>query len=221
MRNERRLARVIHRVGQVAHEDDVFGLVHHLADRERTAEHAHVEVNTHDNDVVDAALLHQVVGFGRISDRVAVSNLKGRNLASPRRTTRTLRPVIAASVRIVDRQRGFADGIQGAPALKRHLGRRRGSGLRQLPLRGVLVERHRAARAMNDEHPALARLVHHLVHAWRHLGDASGRAVAPMLVPHVADDDCSLHRVPLDGRLGHLPLAVAFSSLDARTRRKL
>ena len=52
--------RVIHRVGHVAHEHDVLAVLRHLAEAEGPAGDAHVHVDAHEDDVLDAAGFEQV-----------------------------------------------------------------------------------------------------------------------------------------------------------------
>ena len=103
---------------------------------------------------------------------------------------------VAAAVLVVDRQRRLVLGVEPAPALQRRLqlGRRRLE--RKLALRRVAIEVHRVAGGMDDQHAALAGRHEHIVHPRRHLGHAGRRPRAPVLVPHVADDDGRLPRVP-------------------------
>ena len=61
MANVRWVARVIQSVGQIAAEDDVFSEVLLLSDAERTTKDAHVGVHTHEDDVLPAFLLEEVV----------------------------------------------------------------------------------------------------------------------------------------------------------------
>ena len=61
--DKRPLFRVVHRVGHVAHEDDILADVDHLPDADRPAKDAHVQVHAHENDIFNAVLREQVVGF--------------------------------------------------------------------------------------------------------------------------------------------------------------
>ena len=64
--------RVVHRVGEVADEQDIFAIARHVAQAERPAEHAHVRVHADEQDVADAARLKQVPDFdAAVADRVA------------------------------------------------------------------------------------------------------------------------------------------------------
>src|SRR6187455_3459530 len=77
--------RAIHRVGEVAHEQDVFSESDKLADGKGTTEHAHVRMHTHDHDVVDAALLKQVIDFLTfVANRVLGRDFDGCDLPLPR-----------------------------------------------------------------------------------------------------------------------------------------
>ena len=50
---------------------------------------------------------------------------------------------------------------------------------------------------MDDEDALLARFFDDFIHPGGHFGDAFGGAFAPMLIPHVADDDGGLPGIPL------------------------
>ena len=189
VRDPRALAGVVHRVGQVAHEQNVLALADHLTNRKRPAQHAHVQMNAHHEDVGDAALAHEIIGLRAVGDGVAIADFDGGNLLLPGRVSFALRGVVATAVRVVDGQRGFFCGIELAPALERDFRFRRGRGLGQFPAERAFVKLHRVTGAMDDEHAALAGVVHESIHARSHFGDAPGRAGAPMLVPHVAEDD--------------------------------
>ena len=117
MADERGRARVVHRVGHVAHQHDVKALVDELPDGERPAEHAHVGVHAHHDHVLDAPLLHQVDGLGAVGDGVGRLDLQGRDLARPRAPLLAGRIAIAAAVGVVDRQMAFALAIEVAALL--------------------------------------------------------------------------------------------------------
>ena len=68
-------------------------------------------------------------------------------------------------------------------------------------MRGALVEAGDAAGRMDDEHAAVARLPDDLVERAGQFDDAAGGRFAPMVVPHVAEDERGLLRVPLGGFL--------------------
>jgi len=97
----------------------------------------------------------------------------------------------------------FFPAVEIAPVLQRREWRNFGRSLGQLSLRRVLVIIHRIARAMNDENALRAGGLQDFVHARRHFGDSAGRAFAPVLVPHVADDDGGFARVESHGVFHH------------------
>ena len=98
------LPRVVHRVGQVADQDDVLAGPGQVPQAERPAEHAHIRMNAHEHDVGDPAALEQVPDLdARVADRVLVVDLDGGDLRLPGRSLRALRPVVAAAVGLVDR----------------------------------------------------------------------------------------------------------------------
>jgi hypothetical protein len=65
---------------------------------------------------------------------------------------------------------------------------------------------------MDDQNAAPAKLRNKLVHAGRHLCDALRGSVAPVLVPHIADNRRGVRRVPLDCAGLDLPLVGAWLS---------
>src|SRR6266404_4295994 len=111
----RRHPRVVHGVYHVSHEYDILAAVHHLPYRERPPEHAHIAMHTQDNEISDTALLHQVVGLRRISDRISLLDLNGIDFMRPGAATLALRQIIATAIGVVDRQRPFAFALQAAP----------------------------------------------------------------------------------------------------------
>lgn len=220
--DERRHSRVVHRVGHVAHEKDIFPEADHLPDRERPTEHAHIGMDTHDDDILDAMLLKKIVNlFTAVADRVLGRNFQGCDLALPRTASWTLRMVIAAAVGVIDGQRALLGQIQGSPGFKRGWGFNFRRLLSSFPLRSLFVEVHRAARRMNDEDTPLARFLDHLVHARCQFADTSSRPLAPMLIPHIADDDGCFLWLPLNGFFDSLELAAAFACLHSAARMKL
>ena len=58
-------------------QDYILALKNHLPDRERATKDAHILVDSHDNDVGNATLAHQVISFHTIRDRIALFNLEG------------------------------------------------------------------------------------------------------------------------------------------------
>ena len=117
MADERSLFRVVHRVGHVAHEDDVFADGDHLADTDRAAEHAHVEVYAHEDDVVDAVLREQVVRLlPVVGDGVTLGvDLDEVDLPRPRLADRVLLFAVATHVGVVDREVRLAGLVWPAP----------------------------------------------------------------------------------------------------------
>ena len=101
----------------------------------------------------------------------------------------------------------------------RRLGERR--GLRAFALRRVLVEVRAGARGVDDEHALRARRLHHLVHRPGHLADTPRGGLAPVVVPHVADDDRRLLRVPRDRLLTHIGLRTRPQMELERTVRSI
>src|SRR5205823_4710444 len=117
--------------------------------------------------------------------------------------------VVAAAIGVINRQREFALRLQSAPLFQRsgrvHFRRRLG----QFSLRPAFVVFHGVAWTMNDEDTAVAGGVDDLVHPRRHLRDALGCSVTPVLVPHIADYDGGPFWLPLHGLVDLLPICAA------------
>ena len=84
MGNKGSALRIVHRVGHIAHEDDVFAVLGHLPQSEGAAEDAHVGVDAEQNNVVDAALFQQAPDFDAgIADGIAILNFQAGVLGFP------------------------------------------------------------------------------------------------------------------------------------------
>jgi len=195
MTHLRLLLGVVHRVGHVPHQHDVLSLIHHLADAEWPAQHAHIRMHAHQDHVLDAALLEQVVGLGAVGDRVPCGDLQGLDLLGEEPHAGAGLGVFAW-VAVFDREGRLFLLVQVAPALQRDFGLHRRGLLRQLALRCPFVLVEAAAGAMDDQDAALPRGGEDFVHPRRHLGHASRRRAAIVIVPHVANDDRRLPGVP-------------------------
>jgi hypothetical protein len=62
---------------------------------------------------------------------------------------------------------------------------------------GVLVSVHAATRSVNDEHAHIARFGDDIIHPRRDLLNPIDRPFAVVQVPHVANDDGGLRRIPV------------------------
>ena len=92
--DERRLLRVVHRIGQIPHEHHAFSVFGQLPQSEGPAEDAHVGVDAQYDYMLDTALFQEVPDFlAAVADRVLVANLQHIDLALPRRSG--LRPSAA------------------------------------------------------------------------------------------------------------------------------
>lgn len=98
--------RVVHGVGQVAHEGDVDAPLYHLFDAKGAVEDAHVGVHAHQHHLADAHLLDKVVNLlAVVRDAVpAVVNVYRRVLSRPDPYLLGL-ACVRPSIRIVDGQR--------------------------------------------------------------------------------------------------------------------
>ena len=75
-------------------------------------------------------------------------------------------------------------------------------GLGAFALGSVFVEVGDAARGVDDEDAARSRLFHDVVERSCHFGNATGSGFAPMVVPHVADNESGFVWIPFNLVLG-------------------
>src|SRR5438093_12033227 len=86
-----------------------------------------------------------------------------------------------------------------APALARREwdGRlRKLCGLSPFSLWRAFVKSGARARCMNNEDATGTRGFHRFIQRPCHLGDPPRSGLAPMIVPHITDDQCGLFRLP-------------------------
>lgn len=93
-----------------------------------------------------------------------------------------------------------------------------GRGLREPPLRCVLVESRDRTGRMNHEHAPRPRLLHHGVERTRHFAHAPGRGLAPVVVPHVADDQGRAFGIPRGRRLANLLVTARGAGAGAQVQ---
>src|SRR5260221_487601 len=67
----------------------------------------------------------------------------------------------------------------------------------QFPRRMVFVVRHTTAGSMHNQYSFFTCKGYHVVQDRRHFSNPAGSSLAPMLVPHVADNNGRLLRIPL------------------------
>ena len=182
----------------------------HFANAERSAQHAHVGVNAAEHDVADAMLDEQVINLATlIADGILRRHFDRRMLALPRDIH--LINGVAPAIGIVDRQRRFNRQIAHVP-MKRHRRLRQRRFLRPLALRRIFIKRHRIARHARSGSPSPAS-------PWPpHRSSAPSRrrargAVAPVLVPQVADDERRLLGIEIDGLFDNLKLPALWRDL--------
>ena len=201
MAHVRPLTRVIHRVGQVADQDHVLARAGQVAQAERAAEHTHIGMHAHQHHVGDAAAFEQVPDlFAGIADGIFGTDLDGRGLGFPGRALRALRAVVAAAVGLVDGVDALFLSRDLVAPLADMFGKIRGFGgfLGFLAGGVILVGFHATAGGVDDQDPFSACRGDGLVHGGPELADAASGALAPVLVPHVADDDGGLGGVPAE-----------------------
>src|SRR5437867_40922 len=73
---------------------------------------------------------------------------------------------------------------------------------------------------MDDKNSTFARLLDHLVYPGSHLSYTARRSLAPVLVPHVANDDSRPFGVPASCFLNHAIDTAPWGDLDAAARMK-
>mgnify|MGYP005632861465 FL=1 len=217
---------VVHRVGEVADEQNVFAVTRHVAQAERPAEHAHVRVHADEQHVANAARLKQIPNLDAVvADHVAFGvDLDQVHLPLPRATRvaaergQALGPsgvlgcvVVLAAVGVVDgvalvflhRVNPVAPTLDG---LGLHGGGGRGLGTFAGGV--VFVKIHARRRRVNDQRTPGPCGVEKLIHARRHFADAADGVFAVMQIPHVADDHRRRLGVPKNFLLSHGPVAV-------------
>ena len=183
--------RVVHRVGQVADEQNIFAVARHVAQAEGAAEHAHVRVHADEQHVADAARLEQVPDLdAAVTDRVALGiDLDQVHLPLPRaarvaaKLGQVLGPggvlrgvVVLAAVGVVDRVAlVFLHLVDPVTPVLDGLGLRSGGGgsLGSLAGRVVFVKFHARRRRVDDQRALGPGRVEEPVHAGRHLADAA------------------------------------------------
>ena len=76
---------IVHRVGEVADEQDIFAVSRHVAEAKRPTEHAHVRVHANEHYVANASRLKQVPNLDTVvADRVVLGiNLDQVDLPLP------------------------------------------------------------------------------------------------------------------------------------------
>jgi len=196
---------VVHGVGHIAHEGDGFAEIDLLADGEGAAEDAHVEVNAAEDDVVDVAGGEEVPCFlAVIGEGVAGFEFDERVLAFPWWDDFAFMVGAgAAHVAVVDGEDGFMAWVGPAPCGAPARGGGEGDGgfgercgFSEETLRCVLVEVGDGTGGVDDEDAFGAGGDEHFVERAGEFGDASCGAAAPVVVPHVADDDGGLGGIP-------------------------
>ena len=219
---------VVHGIGQVAYEDDVLPLGDELPNAEGAAQYAHVNVHTHDDDVRDAALAHQIEGFDGISDGIAIHDFERGMLPAPCFESRAVRTSVTATVGVVDGQLRLFNSIQLAPPLERNFRFHHGRHSGQLAAGVIVVKIHGVAGTMNNEHPLRTRRLQHVIHPRRHFRDPRGRIRTMMSVPHVAHDHRRTRWIPFPvclhdfrpGRIRPVRSARSHAEIDRVSRHR-
>lgn len=202
---ERARARIVHRIGEIADENDIEPEPRHLAKAKAAVENADIGMHAHEGDVVDTFLPEEVVDLlPALADAVEADDVDGRVLARP--GIRGTFPffhywVIATAGGVIDGEVALLHGLARTAIKNRDRGRRSWRTLHALAPGCSFVELHRVAGGVHDHHAETAGGTHHLIHSWSHRVDALRRKAAGVGVPHIADDD---------GRLGDFPAQHVF-----------
>lgn len=108
---------IVHRVGHVSHERHIVAEVDLLPNGEWPAEHAHVEVDSAEHDVLNSSLLKNVPCLLTVvCERIAGEDFKGCDLTGPWRDDFTLLAGAgAAHIGIINGKRIFVFSIRPAP----------------------------------------------------------------------------------------------------------
>lgn len=187
----------------------------HLTDAERPSEDADVGVDTHDDDIVDAARSHEVVGFAGVGDGIVWLDLQGVDLSSPGGAVLTGGCAVATIVAEIDGKARFVFAGECALARYGRTAGNRGRGLGELALGGSGIELHGVAGGVDDEDPFGAGGIEDLVHARGHLGNSSSGALAPVFIPHVTNDDGGFRGIPFFGADDGMESTASRRCLDA------
>ena len=145
------MRKFVHCIGEIPHQDHILTLSHHLTNSEGPAQHTHVGVDSHDDDVFDPALLHQVIGLGRIGDCVAFRDFEGLDLFFVETFRLADRFKVVAGLVGHHRHGRFMMRAEKAPTLQRNFRFNGGSLLSQFSLGSVFIDLHATARAMNND----------------------------------------------------------------------
>ncbi len=220
-----RHGRIVHRIGQVAHQHDVLAEPREVAQPEGPAEHAHVRVHTHQDDVLDLPLFEQVPYLDAgVADGVTVPDLDRVDLPGPGQRFRTLGLAIASAVGMIDRIArpllGLVLPVAPFGDAVRQIGRPRRVPGDPAP-GAVPVMLHGVTGGVDDKNALLPCDGHDAIHHRRQLRDTPRCALAPVAVPHIADDDCGLGRIPLRSPAHDAEAAQVIGQRDARAEMHL
>ena len=174
-----------------------------------------MRVHAHHDHVFDAFLPHEVVDFvSLVADAVDGLDLEFGNFPRPNQAHRARLFVGTTAVGVVDGKRAF-----GNAGLRRISGLAGGSGLGDLAGPVIRVRADRLGGAVDDQYALLAELRHDKVHPRGHFRNPCFGCLAPVVIPHVADNHGRLVRVPMLGCRGKIevarPLAVSRDCGDA------
>lgn len=216
--------RVVHGVGEVAHEHGGAAIFDHATQAEGPAKDAHVGVNSDEEDVGELAMLEEVPDFDPgIADGVFVADLDDIDLAQPRGVgiaALCFQPVgpfglgwfggVATAVGLVDGVGAiFFCGNAVAPGAD--FGGKvgcLGGFLGTAPGGKVFVRGEATAGGMDDESAARAGFDDEAIQVGGQFSDPVGGVLAVVQVPHIADDHGRLPWGPGGGFLDDLPGSV-------------
>ena len=109
--------RVVHGIRHVPHQGHVLANLDHLANRERSTQHTHVEMHATKNDIVDFPFREQVIGLLPVVGQcIARCHVDEFVLAFPCLANLALLTLATAThVGVIDGKNAFASPIRPAP----------------------------------------------------------------------------------------------------------
>ncbi len=197
--------RVVHGICQISQKCHGFALLNHLPYREGASKDTHVEVNAAKEHVCDFVLREEIPRFlSVIRECITGGDAHARVLSFPCFSDEAFCVGAGAShVRVVDGENAFAGGVCPAPLCAPAFGGGEGRGcgregglLRELAGLGSLIETGHTTWGVYDQNAPFARRVESSIYGVDKLSNARRGGFAPVVVPHVTDNDCRMLWVP-------------------------
>src|SRR5260221_4732217 len=155
-------------------------------------------MNTHEYHILDSLCLKKTCRFYTgIRYGIQVLNFDRINLMFPGVPLLAFDSTITTTVVLVDRPDGTFFCIQEVRLAGKNLVFLTVILLCQFPRRMVFIIGHTTAGGMHNQYSFFTRKGHHVVQDRRHFSNPAGSSLAPMLVPHITDNNGCLFRIPL------------------------